>query len=421
MADIKFRLFYGDDVANAIDSVDVELDDVSPRKKEFMLLWLREKGKRVKVGNESRELPLYQGTELVDNMVRAVRDEYFPEFDRQYMDWLYDCARSDGFSEDTRQMLTEYMDEKRTLAEISHLMEHLMPNESVATIMKVLREEPKNSWYEELVADCEDSVVLRSYYAKVFGVAEHEVFPPLPDKLPEPKTIAYMILSEGAEPEPVMFIKNIKDHKTDKTLSVFCHGNPVNEGELEYFTVTQDEAPYLPMAMWAENDSNMDRLVLWAKELTDFSDDVYLEKPTASDIAARYQRKRIGNGKRFQKDIHTLLDKFQQAKVWTFGKGESGKMVAEAPAYAKFVAYRNLMEHFEMNGNYNVPTKKLIAQMQDEVHDQHMLVEGIFNSMKLFTVRSAAMEKYQSLTETKERETSLLRPKESEHTVSVEK
>lgn len=421
MADIKFRVLYEEGVSEQIDNIDMELDDISPRKKEYMLLWLREKGKRARVGDEGRELPLYQGAEFIDNMVRAVRDEYYPEFDQQYMDWLYDCARSDGFSEENRQMLAEYVDEKRTLAEISQLVEHLTPDEVVDTIGKVLREEPKTLWYDELIADCNDSVILRKYYSRVFGVPENEVVPAKPENLPEPKTVVYMSLADGAEPEPVMFVKNIRDGKSDKEISVFCHADPFNDGELEYFTVSLEEAAFIPMALRMENDSNMDRLSLWAKERIDFSDDVYLEKPSATEIAARYQRKGLANGKAFEKGFQALSEKFRQAKVWTFGKGEHGEMVAAAPAYAKLAAYRLLMEQFEMTGGYNIPVKKLVSFMQDEVHKEYDCVEKIFGSMRIYAERTMAGKETRERADTRERDMNALRPKDNTRAASVEK
>ena len=384
MSDSGYKLLLPDDISEKIDEFDQELEFLSPKQKEFLLLWLRDKSRRAKLKGEANEQALFMGTELVDLLTKTIQDEIFPDFNRQYMEYLYRSCKIDQFGSQSHTMLSEYLDEKRLLYEIGLLSEHLFSDEITRTIENVLKEEPRNEWYEELTAVCEESVAIRKCFATYFGVAENEVFPVGGTFEPEPKTVNYMILAEGAEPEAVMFIKKITDRKSGKLVYVFCHENPADDNKLEYFTVSNSEGAQVAISKGSSNESNSDRFTLWVKEMSDFSDDVYLEKPDVSTIAERYDKMHISNPKEFEKRLQSIIVKMKENKTWCFGRGKNGELISEAPAYAKMKAFRMQAIQYEMTGSYKMSLKKLVELMQEEVRDQQDLIENIFNAMRMY-------------------------------------
>ena len=67
------------------------------------------------------------------------------------MDYLFRCANIDNFSTTSHLMLEKYLDEKRVLSELGKLSEHMLDNKMIYVLTKVLREEPKEQWYNELI------------------------------------------------------------------------------------------------------------------------------------------------------------------------------------------------------------------------------------------------------------------------------
>ena len=413
MAETGYSSLFSDEVSMKIMDINDELEWASPKKKSFFILWLREKAHRAKIKGNASEKTLYLGAELAENIAKALKDDLFAEFDKQYMDYLYRCVSMSDFSDQSHRMIEEYMDEKRVLSELGKLSEHMMDNKMIYILTKVLREEPKEQWYKELIGVCEDSVIIRKYYAGLFGLPESEVYPVNGDISLNPKEIFYMVLSEGASPEAVMFIKKVKDSDKGRDFYVFCHENKADDGKLEYFTISDLEAPYVPIALRSENDSNMERFSLLAKETIDFSDSVYLEKPSISEIAERYALKNIADINSFEKQITDITKKEEDKKDWTFANGLKGEQIAAAPAYAKIKAFRFKMLQFESMGSYSIPLSKLIELMQDEERDQQDLTNSIFDAMCRFTeiakAKSSDMQK-----ERQDREESLLRGQQAQ-------
>ena len=404
MSDSGYKLLLPDEVLDKIDEFDQELEFLSPKRKEFLLLWLRDKAKRAKIKGEANEQPLFMGTELVDLLAKAIQDEIFPDFNRQYMEYLYRSCKIDEFGSQCHKMLCEYLDEKRLLYEIALLSEHLFSDEITRTIGNVLKEEPKNEWYEELSVICEESVAIRKCFANYFGVPENEVFPVGGSFEPEPKSVIYMILTEGAMPEPVMFIKKITDRKSGKIVHVFCHEDPTDDGKLSYFTVSASEGTSVAISKGSANESNSERFSLWLKELVDFSDDVYLEKPDVSTLADKYERMRISNPKDFEKRLQAISAKMKENKLWCFGRGKNGELISEAPGYAKIKAFRMQAIQYEMTGSYKMSLKKLVELMQEEVRDQQDLIENIFNAMRMYAEAELAQAQAKGQSNTNERD-----------------
>ena len=403
---ISYADFYSEDTIAKLAIINDELEWASPKKKSFLLLWLREKANRAKIKGSANEKTLYLGAELADNIAKALKDDMFGEFDRQYMDYLFRCANIDNFSTTSHLMLEKYLDEKRVLSELGKLSEHMLDNKMIYVLTKVLREEPKEQWYNELIGVCEDSVALRKYYASVFGLSEKEIKTIGEGYTPEEKSVVYMILGEGAKPEIAMFIKKIKEHETGQTLYIFCHEDPTNDGKLEYFTVSSAEVPFVPIAKSADNDSNIDRLLLSMKEMADFSEEVYLQKPSVTEISERYIRQGITGNDVFYQDFKKFLKAERDKKEWSFGKGNVGEQIAAAPAYAKIKAFRFKMIQFEAIGSYSIPMRKLIEKMQEEEEDEQRLIEEIFSTMHQFANMAIQLENEEQQA-SREREESL--------------
>lgn len=406
MAGVSYADFYSEDTIKTLADINDELEWASPKKKSFLLLWLREKANRAKIKGSANEKTLYLGAELAENIAKALKDDMFAEFDRQYMDYLFRCANIDNFSTTSHLMLEKYLDEKRVLSELGKLSEHLLDDRMIFILTRILREEPKEQWYNELIGVCEDSVALRKYYATLFNLPEHDIKTLGFDYMPEEKSVVYMILGEGAKPEVAMFIKKIKEHETGQTLYVFCHEDLTNNGKLEYFTVSSAEIPYVPIASTAGNDSNVDRILLSMKEMVDFSDDIYLQKPSVTEISERYIREGIAGNDGFYHDFKKFLQAEKAKKEWSFAKGNVGEQIAAAPAYAKVKAYRFKMIQFEAIGSYSIPMRKLIEQMQEEEEEQQKLIEDIFSTMHQFA-NMVVQREAEEQKESREREETL--------------
>ena len=419
MSNLGYIEFYPDDVIDDLNEIDDELEYTTPKARSYMLLWLREKSHRAKIKGSANDFPLYKGAELANNMTGPIREDTFKQFDDSYMDYLYRQIKLTKCSDESRQALVEYLNEKKTLAEISILSEHLEEDEMINTILKVLREEPRNEWYEALIDACEESIVLQKYYASIFGVTENEVFPVTGDYNPQNGEIFYMSLAEGVEPEAVLFIKKIHDRKADKELSVFCH--LTSNGDLEYFTISNEEGKYVPISRNAGNESNMERLALWAKNAMDFSDDVYLVKPTMEEITERIEKENPTSEQRFEAEIKKLFYKMQETKQWSFGKGVQGEAIAKAPAFAKLKAFRLMMMHFENYGNYSLPKQSLIEEMQNEAKVQQEFTEQVFVAMRNYLAVEMKQEYQPEKGATMERETSKLKVSDDRPKVPVER
>ena len=214
MASPTYRDLFPDETVERLTDEVSELEVMMPKTKEFILLWLREKAKRAKVQNSPKELPLYRSAVLADNIAQAIRGEVFPDFDVQYMDFLYRSCTRNNFSLNSLLRLSEYLNEKQSLFELSRLSEHLLDNEMIDAVMNILREEPKEEWYENIIADCEDSVLVRKYYASVFGVNENEVLP-ISEVIKDLKQgdMLRVVLGEGAPEETIAYVKAVKDKK----------------------------------------------------------------------------------------------------------------------------------------------------------------------------------------------------------------
>ena len=382
MASPTYRDLFPDETVERLTDEVSELEVMMPKTKEFILLWLREKAKRAKVQNSPKELPLYRSAVLADNIAQAIRGEVFPDFDVQYMDFLYRSCTRNNFSLNSLLRLSEYLNEKQSLFELSRLSEHLLDNEMIDAVMNILREEPKEEWYENIIADCEDSVLVRKYYASVFGVNENEVLP-ISEVIKDLKQgdMLRVVLGEGAPEETIAYVKAVKDKK-GLPMHIFAHEALDNKG-LEYFTVGVNEGKFIPIVK--ENAlSGLENIILMIKQSVDFSDSVYLDKPSVEDISERYEAAKISNPNEFMKSIDKIFKAMEKNKRWSLGQGNVGKTMASAPAYAKFKVLRMRMTQFELTGEFSMSAKKALEMAQEEDRLQQDFIVSVFSSMREF-------------------------------------
>ena len=368
------------------EKIDEDLTYLSDKQRRLVLFWLQKKTLRDSLSDRQQGY-LFQKAELNQQLLKAFKDDTFEEFDKAYKEKLLAEGSKDHFREKTEAAVQTYMEAKTTLAELVDLSIASTEDEMKLVIYKVLKDEAKTDWYQDFINTCEESMVLQKLYPGLFG---EKVTTADAVKHMEPKTPVRFILADGASPEPGLFVKAVYDVEKGQYVNVFAHLD--KDKKMEYFTVSPEEAAMIPLCKAGGLSPSAIRLKTF--QAMDFSDDLYLAKPSASDIAEAYEKDGRGNSEQFQKLFEARMKAFDKNKQWAIGKGETGKEISEASAAAKFKVFSMQMEQYCETGSYALPLSTIREIVKQVDTQQQQLSKKATTAMRLdYAAREKLLQK----------------------------